>query len=211
MPILTSVISPTTWPATSYSGMTISSLTTWNTTMIQDLFNPSYGLYYHNIATVTTSTVTTSTIMLPTIRSVSSPPGARPRSLPLPGIVVDPEASLARSLRLFRRLRPAAEVERFLAGKHVRLRGERFDYHVRKTMDFLEHTRYPHQAHIPYSLALVAKDGRTLARGCVTVPGTPVIDQLLALMFHVEDRDEEARLLARTNWTPHPPELLAAA
>ena len=69
----------------------------------------------------------------------------------------------------------------------------------------------PHGGAIPYDLhALDKADGRVLSKGCVVIPGTPVIDQLLALILHVQDRDDEQAMIGTTVWTPALPPRLAA-
>jgi hypothetical protein len=108
-------------------------------------------------------------------------------------------------------LRPDSEVKCFLSGQPILIRGHRFDYQMQKRANLLDHTVHPDSPNIPYDLRLVDKvTGQRLASGCVIVPGTPVIDQLLALILHAQDATEEQVLLQKTNWTPHlAPALLA--
>lgn len=124
------------------------------------------------------------------------PPLARPA-------ILSGRRALRRSIDLFRRLRPEAEIKTFLDGKPLLIHGHRFTYKVQKKDDLLRHTMNPNSAHIPYRLHLLHRQtGRALAQGCIVIPSTPVIDQLLALILHVRDVDGECDVLRTTNWTP---------
>lgn len=189
-----------TWP------FIIPTVTATNPSMIGSIavysvFDNTGYLYYHNLTSSVTSHAPPWPAIVPPALNAGSVRLARPR------LVADPELSLERSIALFRRFRPEHEIRAFLAGNPIRVQGYHYDYHVKKTVDPLTHTRDPSWFHVPYDLRLVRKDGRVLAKGCVVVPDTPVIDQLLALILHVKDRAEEVNLLMTTNWTPRPAEL----
>ena len=199
---------PRTWPSTNIwlvpttASTTLTSLPPgwWQPTMsTAEIFNVTSTYYYH---TITPSYRSSWGGLIPAERR------AAPRR---PPVVINPEAALERSLSLFRRLRPEQELQRFLAGDPIRVRGHRFDYHVKKTMDPLSHTRQPHSPHIPYDLRIVTKEGKILAKGCIIVPGTPLIDQLLAFILNVGDAREEEKVVRLTNWDTNPPELQLAA
>lgn len=111
--------------------------------------------------------------------------------------------ALGRSLSLYRAVRGRSELAKFLAGETIVVRGHICDYAITKTQDLLEHTLHPTQCHIPYHLA--ARDrrtGRHLALGCVVIRETPVMDQIIAVLSHLHDVDDELHLLRTTNWTP---------
>jgi len=152
------------------------------------------NLYYHSIPLVTSATNGTyagATLPLRSQRSLARPAVLRGRR------------ALRRSIDLLRMLRPDNEVKGFLSGQPITIQGRRFDYQMQKRDNLLSHTLNPDSPHIPYDLHLIDKTtGRKLARGCVIVPGTPVIDQLLALILHAQDATEEMVVLTQTNWTP---------
>jgi hypothetical protein len=137
----------------------------------------------------------------------------RPVAPPLlrPALIHAGRRALRRSIDLLRRFRPERDVKAFLDGHPLVLHGHRYDYLVRSRGNLLEHTMNPRGPHIPYDLHIVAKDGRTLAKGCVIVPETPVVDQVLALALHVQDEEAEDVIVRTTNWTPRLPALQRAA
>lgn len=171
----------------------------------------SGSLYYHSIPTVSTTSSWAASSRSPaywqadyvTAPAVFSPPAPRPLARPAlvrPTLLAGRRA-LRRSIELFCRLRSEDEIRTFLSGKPLDVRGHRFDYRVQKRDDVLHHTMHPYGGHVPYRLSLHSKDGRMLASsGCIVIPNTPVIDQLLALILHVQDPDEEEVVLRRTNW-----------
>jgi len=175
----------------------------------------SGSLYYHSIPT-------TSATNWPTVSTTASWSSCNlaywqagyvaarqaipaPRPLPQPALarpaLLAGRRALRRSIELFCRLRSEEEIRTFLSGKPLDVRGHRFDYRVQKRDDVLRHTMHPYGGHVPYRLSLHSKDGRMLASsGCIVIPNTPVIDQLLALILHVQDPQEEEVVLRRTNW-----------
>ena len=152
-------------------------------------------LYYHAIPNQTASTIGLSNWQ--SYQRIVE----RPRPLQRPAILSGRRA-LRRSIELFCRLRPEEEIRTFLSGKPLIVRGHRFDYRMQKRDDVLRHTINPFGAHIPYSLSVLDKASqRQLASGCVVIAGTPVIDQLLAVILHVQDPEEEMVVIRRTNWS----------
>jgi len=141
-----------------------------------------------------------------------TPPRPRPRIAP--AVIRAGRRAVRRSIDLYARFRGMDEVRRFLRGEEIEFDGELYKYRVKKTLNVLQQTMNPGSAHIPYSLRLVDKaTDKPLASGCVVFPALPVIDQLLALSFHIEDDEQE--LLRTTNWSPRlsalPRPLLQAA
>lgn len=131
--------------------------------------------------------------------------------LPRPALIHAGRRALRRSIDLLRRFRPERDVKAFLDGRPLLLHGHRYDYRVRSRGNLLEHTMNPRGPHIPYDLYILAKDGRPLASGCIVIPDTPVIDQVLALALHVQDEEAEDVIVRTTNWTPRLPALQRAA
>lgn len=154
------------------------------------MFIPTgYGfLFYHDIPTAVSP-----------YRPPEYPPLPRPRPLARPALLRGRRA-LRRSIDLFRMLRPADEVRTFLSGDPLIIRGRSFDYRVQKRDNLLQHTMHPRSAHIPYDLQLLDKSGKSLARGCMVIYDTPVIDQLVALILNIEH--DETKVLNNTNWSP---------
>ena len=108
-----------------------------------------------------------------------------------------------RSVDLYARFRGMDEVRRFMRGEELIYRGEHYNYAVRKRESILAQAMQPESPHIPYTLRLADKQtGKYLASGCVVFPSLPIFDQLLALAFHIQDPDEEIKLLRTTNWSP---------
>jgi hypothetical protein len=214
-------IPPTPTTVIQSIGMTITTATnSCSTLYICDgqMFIPlgNGSLYYHGIPSALTTTATTNwttSACTPFYWQAETPspaPGWRPfprRALQRPALIAGRRA-LRRSIELFCKLRPEEEIRQFLSGKPLIAHGQRFDYEMQKRDNVLHHTMHPYGGHIPYRLALLAKSGKLLATGCIVIPNTPVIDQLLALILHVQDPDEELVVLRRTNWTPRIDSLL---
>ena len=176
---------------------------------IHPMFWPTgTSLFYHSIPTWSLIPMTNGSVY-PTL---TQPVGALPRPLARPALLRGRRA-LRKSIDLFRMLRPDDEVRRFLSGEPITIQGHRFDYRIQKRHNLLHHTLSPDSPHIPYQLNLIDKtSGQKLAQGCIIVPDTPVIDQVIALILHAQDATEELVVLNRTNWTPRlAPTLLARA
>ena len=162
------------------------------------MFSPTgYGIYYHNIPTFSATGIVSP--YYPAAPYYPQAPLPR-RRLARPALLRGRRA-LRRSIDLFRMLRPADEVRTFLSGEPLIIHGRRFDYRVQKRDNLLHHTMHPHSPHIPYKLQLLDKSGRYLSQGCTVIRDTPVIDQLVALILHIEH--DESVVLNNTNW--HPP------
>jgi hypothetical protein len=128
------------------------------------------------------------------------------RAIILPAVIRAGRRAVRRSIDIYARFRGMDEVRRFIRGERITFEGQFFDYHVRKTVKVLTQTMHPDGPHIPYSLKLARKgEDRPLASGCIIVPSLPVIDQLLALSFHLQDPADELKLLETTNWSPSLP------
>jgi hypothetical protein len=178
----------------------------------------SGALYYHSISAPTSATVLPyGQHQTPFYQAAASAyQAAQARQLPRPKPLAKPailagRRALRRSIDLFRMLRPKDEIRTFLRGEPLIVRGHRFDYRIQKHDNLLRHTMNPHSVHIPYDFRILDKaSGKNLAKGCTIIPGTPVIDQLLALILHIQDPDEEVNILWNTNWSPDITRLLPA-
>lgn len=212
MPVSTSM----PWPIVTTSQATPTALSPTTSTTItvvqyQMLFSPTSSFYYHMLPVTATAITGWYGVNPPTLTStgvwhVTQPPvfmpATRRPALARPAIMAGRKA-LRRSIDLFRMLRSQEEVTTFLSGQPLIVRGRRYDYRLRKRDNLLHHTMNPRTPHIPYSLELLDKDtGKRIAYGCVIIPDTPVIDQVLALILHVQDPEQESVVLNKTNWSP---------
>jgi len=226
-----SVYSQTTSSASIFVGA--NALTTFSETMtMTPLFYPNL-LYYHQIPQ---TTLTQSSLALPGQGGIAwqvvgqnyvTPSHANWAHVPDPGAaemaraiaaeraarrLANAQKVVERSIALFRRFRPASEVAAFNAGSEIIIPGRRFNYRVSKSGDALSQAMHLDRYHVPYNLFIFTKDGRRLAKGCILAVETPLFDQLLALMFHANDNDEELKLIHETNWDPRlPREILQLA
>jgi hypothetical protein len=220
-----SITTSTTGWETAANTLTPSNIGLWQNYNIHQLgrmlFTPigTNSLYYHAIPTMITipSASTTYAASYATYSTTTAnsywPPDRRPARIVAPvgppalarPAVLSGRRALRRSLALFHRFRPATEIKTFLDGRPLIIPGHRFDYRLQKRGDLLQHTMNPNSSHIPYDLQLFDKSGQFLAHGCLVIPGTPVIDQMLALILHVQDVDEEWAVIRTTNWLPRLP------
>lgn len=209
----TFMITPEWLRSTSHVG-TINSTATVNSTATASILWPSDpimffptgsgALFYHAIPSIQTTDYAYPTPYLRAMRVAPTPtrPSAQVKALAKPAIMAGRRA-LRRSIDLFRMLRPDEEIRTFIGGKSLTVRGHHFDYRIQKRDNLLRHTMNPHGHHIPYDFQMLDKaTGQILAKGCTVIPGTPVIDQLLALLLHLEDPDDEVTILWNTNWSP---------
>lgn len=109
---------------------------------------------------------------------------------------------LKRSMKIYEKFRGSSEIRTFVSGETITINGTLYDYVVqkKKRANLLQHSGKPNTHTIPYDLTLRSKDGTKLAQGCVYFPETPVIDQVLALSFHVQQKENELLILEKTNW-----------
>lgn len=130
-----------------------------------------------------------------------TPPLKRPRILP--GVIRAGRRAVRRSIAIYAGLRGMDEIRRFIAGEPIELVGHLYDYRMQKRGSIVQQTMNPGSVHIPYQLNLIEKGTRkVLSSGCVVFRNLPVIDQMLSLAFHLQNVDDEIRLLDTTNWSP---------
>jgi hypothetical protein len=136
----------------------------------------------------------------------------RIEALHRPAIIHAGRRALRRSIDLYRRVRGPAEINAFLRGEHVTLRGHRFSYRVLKRDDLIRNAERPDSPHIPYVLKFLSPaNGEPIAQGCIVIRETPAIDQLLALALSVQDPEQEIAVVRRTHWHPELPREVHAA
>lgn len=185
---------------TQVSSVATTVIATPNWSVDTTMFSPTGSgvLYYHALS----SALTTAGYGVPYVQQTPVVRRPAPKRLAKPAILAGRRA-LRRSIDLFRKLRPDEEIRRFISGKPLTVRGHFFDYRIQKRDNLLRHTMNPHGHHIPYDFRMLDKTtGQSLAVGCTVIPSTPVIDQLLALLLHLEDPDDEVVILWNTNWSP---------
>lgn len=105
-----------------------------------------------------------------------------------------------RGVEKFSQLFGSKDIKAFITGDDFVVEGELYNYRVSKTFGILEHSARPTTGHIPYKLQFLTKDNIVLAEGCVIFEDTPVIDQLIALMLHVKNNNED-EILRNTNFS----------
>jgi hypothetical protein len=108
--------------------------------------------------------------------------------------------ALRRSLRSFDQIVGRDAYQAFISNDGFMIKGHLFDYHVRKKYDLLDSVRLPI---VPYFLNIHEKGdtANSLGSGCVYFENTPILDQVIALTLHVQDREAELDLLKISNWT----------
>jgi len=193
-------------------------LTNQATSMATSVCNGSdmTGVWWCNNEVITVTTITAASVTAaswlyynPTAQqqlwheaALYTPP--IPRKRIVPAVIRAGRRAARRSIDLYARFRGLDEIRRFVRGEPIVFEGEWFNYRVQKTIKILSHTMNPGSAHIPYSLRLIDRQtNKACAQGCVVFPSLPVIDQLLALTFHIED--DERKLIETTNWSPRLP------
>jgi len=102
------------------------------------------------------------------------------------------QTALKRGINLFRSLFGRKHnIDAFLSGGDMMVNGERFDYLINSKGNLLKRTALCNGVHIPYNLTVLNKTGVVLGEGCTTFDNTPVIDQIIALMLHIQENEDE--------------------
>lgn len=101
--------------------------------------------------------------------------------------------ALWKSILLFKNLFGEEKIKLFLNGQAFEIEGYRFNYRIsrNKYTGMLEHTKDPWSMCIPYVLEIFSKSNVLLGRGCTVFKNTPVIDQITALLLHIQAGEEE--------------------
>jgi hypothetical protein len=104
--------------------------------------------------------------------------------------------ALWKSIKLFENLFGINQIQLFMNGQSFEIEGRRFNYRISKnsSVNLLDHTSRPTSCCIPYRLEILNKNGLILFEGCTIFKNTPVVDQIIALILHIQN-DEEFVLL----------------
>lgn len=125
-----------------------------------------------------------------------------------PAIIHAGRRAVRRSIDLYLRVRPAEELRTFLQGIPLIIQGARLRYKIRKVSSVMDQTMRPGHG-IPFRMEMLAiHSDDAIASGCVFLERTPVLDQLLAFIMHVQDPDAERHLVMTTNWSPRLPPII---
>lgn len=111
--------------------------------------------------------------------------------------------ALVKSMKEYAKFRNRKEVNTFIKGDVVEITGHLFNYDVSRKphIRLVDQVIRPHNGVIPYRLKIKTKAGDEIASGCVYFADTPIIDQILILSLHVQDREEEIELMQKTIWS----------
>lgn len=104
---------------------------------------------------------------------------------------------LRRSMNVFKQLVGAKELKAFLSGDGIQIEGHYFNYQMKRNdqVDLVDNAYKPSGGHIPYHLTLLDKEtGLEMTDLCVYFEGTPAIDQVAALVMHIQSGEEKAIL-----------------
>jgi hypothetical protein len=116
---------------------------------------------------------------------------------------------LKRSMKIYEKHRGSNELKSFIKGDTITINGVLFDYYVKKkSNNLISHSGKPNSFTIPYDMTMYSKEGGKLASGCLYFENTPIIDQLLALSFYVQNKEQELELIDKTNWFSRTEEFL---
>lgn len=106
---------------------------------------------------------------------------------------------LKKGIKTFTNMFGAKDIHAFITGDDFTIEGNRYNYRVSKKYDLVKFSADPRRGHIPYRLQLVTKNDVVLADGCVLFEDTPVVDQLIGMMLHIKNGNEE-EILKKTNF-----------
>ena len=106
---------------------------------------------------------------------------------------------LKKGIKTFTNLFGQEDIKAFISGEDFTIEGELYNYRVSKKYDLIQYSINTQMGHIPYRLQLLTKENVILADGCIIFENTPVIDQLIAMMLHIKNGNEE-EILKKTNF-----------
>ena len=101
--------------------------------------------------------------------------------------------AIKRALNLFSSFFGEEKIKAFLNGNSFSVEGEYFNYIIKRSnTSIISHTQDPFSGHIPYSLEIADKKSNlVIGNLCLTISKTPVIDQIIAILFHLKTNEEE--------------------
>jgi hypothetical protein len=101
--------------------------------------------------------------------------------------------AIKRALNLFSSFFGEEKIKAFLNGGSFSVEGKYFNYIIKRSnTSIISHTQDPFSGHIPYSLEIADKKSNlVIGNLCVTISKTPVIDQIIAILFHLKTNEEE--------------------
>lgn len=109
---------------------------------------------------------------------------------------------LKRSMRLMDRMIGDGSTEIFFSKQSLTFTGRKYQFEVvkKEDVDLVANAAQPHSfGSIPYVLTLRSLDGTYLAQGCLVFPGTPALDQVVALFLNIKAGNED-EIVSKTNW-----------
>jgi hypothetical protein len=112
--------------------------------------------------------------------------------------------AINRGIRAFTKMLGARDIVAFISQGSVMIEGVRYNYHLTNRGNIVHHTMHLHGTIAPYGLTICDKQGARLIDGCVYIPHTPIIDQIMALALNVKDAESELEFLRNTNPTSVP-------
>lgn len=100
--------------------------------------------------------------------------------------------AIKRGLKSLTELLPTEDVNLFTSKDGFVVEGEKFNYRFRKGhTSIISHTLNPVGIHIPYDLIIMSKDNIELCNTCIYFDETPVIDQVIAAVLHLQMGNED--------------------
>ena len=106
---------------------------------------------------------------------------------------------LKKGIKTFTNLFGQQDIKAFISGEDFIIEGDLYNYRVSKKYNLIQYSVDTYMTHIPYRLQLLTKENIVLADGCIIFENTPVIDQLIAMMLHIKNGNEE-EILKKTNF-----------
>lgn len=99
--------------------------------------------------------------------------------------------ALGKSAEMLKRIAGREPTHIFLSGKILTVKSETtgLTYQFTKSGDLLEKTAYAMRT-VPYQMRML-KDGKSLARLCVYIENTPVLDQLGAILLYIRSGEDK--------------------
>jgi hypothetical protein len=92
-------------------------------------------------------------------------------------------------------------VSLFTSGDGFIVESKLFNYRIRKSgVSMIKQTLNPIGCHIPYDLIVMSKENVELCNLCIYFDETPVIDQVIATVMHLQFEEGEQKMLETGNF-----------